>query len=124
MMPQQQQKIFNKAIYKYHKMGYNKYINTKEIAMENSERIDKLEKRVDNLEITLNKDLLEIKTDLAVIKSQTSNINVESDLKNEVIIKDVTSNSERIDKLEQNQKWFVLAILGLVIETVFKLIVK
>lgn len=92
--------------------------------MENFERIDKLEKRVDNLEITLNKDLLEIKTDLAVIKSQTSNINLESDLKNEVIIKDVTSNSERIDKLEQNQKWFVLAILGLVIETVFKFIIK
>lgn len=88
------------------------------------DRIDKLEQRVDKLEIILNKDLSEIKTDLAVIKEQTSSSNKESDLKNEVIEKDVKSNEQRITKLENNQRWFVIAILGLVIETVFKLIVK
>ena len=90
--------------------------------MESNDRLDKLETRVDKLEIVLNKDLTEIKTDLAVIKNQTANIDTQDDLKNKIIEEKMKSQTEKIQKLEDNQRWFVLAILGLVINAAWKII--
>lgn len=86
------------------------------------QRVDKLEEKVSQLEITISKSLGEIKQDLTEIKAYMEKEDENSDLKNEVIKKDVANNDKRITKLEDNQSkvvWaFASAFIGLLIEAV------
>ena len=90
--------------------------------MNDSERIDKIEKRQDELEEKLNTTLSEMKSDLAIIKERTNHINEDSDLKNEVLKKDIDNNNKRIEKLENNQQKLVWAVIGEFLALIFAVI--
>lgn len=90
--------------------------------MNDSERIDKMEKRQDELEEKLNTTLSEMKSDLAIIKERTNHINEDSDLKNEVLKKDIDNNNKRIEKLENNQQKLVWAVIGEFLALIFAVI--
>ena len=81
-------------------------------------RVGKLEDKVKELEINITKSLGKIETDLMEIKSYVKNNSNNDDLKNDLIKKDVESNSKRIAKLEDIVSkifWTVaFAILGLI----------
>ncbi len=87
------------------------------------ERVQKLEDKVKDLEININKSLAEIKISLSEIKTTLLGSTSSGDLKNELIEKDVKSNTKRIDALEGNQNkivWtIVLAVVGVVGEAVY-----
>ena len=84
--------------------------------------VDRLKEKVADIELSITKSLGEIKSDLSEIKAFMKNNTQNDDLKNELIVKDVKSNTERISKLEGNQSkivWaFVMAFLGLIGEAV------
>lgn len=87
------------------------------------DRVGRLEEKVKQLEIDINKSLGEIKATLSEIKASLDSRTDSGDLKNQLIIKDVTSNSKRIGKLEENQSkvvWSIIgAFTGIVIEAIF-----
>ena len=76
------------------------------------QRVDKLEEKVSQLEVKIGNSLGEIKKDLTEIKAYMKKDDETSDLKNEVIKKDVEHNNERITKLENNQAKVVWAIVS------------
>lgn len=86
------------------------------------ERVSNLEKKINELELNINKSLNEIKVSLTEISTTLKNNTSSGDLKNELIEKDVKSNSKRIDVLEGNQNriiWvIVMAVIGLIGEAV------
>lgn len=86
------------------------------------ERVSNLEKKINELELNINKSLNEIKVSLTEISTTLKNNASSGDLKNELIEKDVRSNSKRIDVLEGNQNkiiWvIVMAVIGLIGEAV------
>lgn len=86
------------------------------------ERVSNLEKKINELELNINKSLNEIKVSLTEISTTLKNNASSGDLKNELIEKDVKSNSKRIDVLEGNQNkiiWvIVMAVIGLIGEAV------
>lgn len=86
------------------------------------QRVDRLEEKVAKLELDINTSLGKIESDLTEIKTYVKSNSQNDELKNELIIKDVKSNSDRIGKLEGNQAkivWaFVMAFLGLIGEAV------
>jgi hypothetical protein len=86
------------------------------------ERVSNLEKKISELELNINKSLNEIKVSLTEISTTLKNNASSGDLKNELIEKDVKSNSKRIDVLEGNQNkiiWvIVMAVIGLIGEAV------
>lgn len=86
------------------------------------ERVQKLEDKVKDLEININKSLAEIKISLSEIKTTLLGSTSSGDLKNELIEKDVKSNTKRIEGLESNQSkivWtIVVAVLGIIGEAV------
>lgn len=85
-------------------------------------RVDKLEEKVAQLELNINSSLGDIKTDLAEIKTYVQSNSNSNDLKNNLIEKDVVSNTERIKKLEDNQSkiaWaIIMSVIGLIGEAV------
>lgn len=86
------------------------------------ERVSNLEKKISELELNINKSLNEIKVSLTEISTTLKSNTNSGDLKNELIEKDVKSNSKRIDVLEGNQNkiiWvIVMAVIGLIGEAV------
>lgn len=86
------------------------------------ERVSNLEKKISELELNINKSLNEIKVSLTEISTTLRSSANSGDLKNELIEKDVKSNSKRIDALEGNQNkiiWvIVMAVIGLIGEAV------
>lgn len=76
------------------------------------QRVDKLEEKVSKMEIELNSSLKDIQADVKEIKSCITGNNDNSDLKNQLIEKDVKSNTARIKRLENNQSKVVWALLG------------
>lgn len=86
------------------------------------ERVSNLEKKINELELNINKSLNEIKVSLTEISTTLKNNASSGDLKNELIEKDVKSNTKRIDVLEGNQNkiiWvIVMAVIGLIGEAV------
>ena len=82
------------------------------------QRVDKLEEKVAKLELNITTSLGKIETDLMEIKSYVKSSSKNDDLKNDLIIKDVKSNTERISKLEgivSKICWTVaLAIISLI----------
>lgn len=85
-------------------------------------RVKELEKKVNKLELDINMSLSEIKTSLVEIKSCVQNSDDHGELKNQLIEKDVKSNTTRIKKIEENQSKFVWAIILEVISIVFVII--
>ena len=75
-------------------------------------RVEKLENEFFELKLHINSSLSEIHTDVAEIKSLVKNNDDTGELKNEIIKKDVTSNTARIKKLEGNQNKLVWLLIG------------
>ena len=86
------------------------------------ERVGKLEDKVRELEININNSLGEIKNSLIEIKSYVKNTDDTSDLKNEVVKKDIENNSIRIQKLEDNQNKIIWTIVMGIIGVLGKII--
>lgn len=89
--------------------------------MNDSERIDRIEKRQDEIEGKLNTTLLEIQSDIGIIKEKLNHINNDNDLKNEVMKKDIENNNNRITKLENNQSKLVWAVVGEFLALIFSI---
>ena len=85
-------------------------------------RVEDLEKKVNKLELDINMSLSEIKTNLIEIKTCVQNNDDNGELKNQLIEKDVISNTSRIKKIEENQSKFVWAIILEVISIIFVII--
>lgn len=86
------------------------------------ERVTNLENKVRELEININNSLNEIKIQLTEISTSLKSNSNNGDLKNELIEKDVKSNTKDIEKLKDNQGkvvWaIIMAFLGLIGEAV------
>ena len=82
------------------------------------QRVDKLEEKVRQLEIDINKSLSDIKTSLSEIKASLKESASSGDLKNDLIEKDVKSNTERIRALESNQSRIVWIIITEVVAVI------
>lgn len=81
------------------------------------QRVDSLEKEFIQWKLDLNKFMGKIEKDLVEIKACVTNSSSTDDLKNDIIKKDVNSNTNRIMKLEEIVSkicWgIVFAVIGL-----------
>ena len=96
-------------------------INENEIpykVVELDKRADKLEKKQEGTE----KILTEIREGFVFIKEALVSNKEQEGLKNQLLEKDIEGMKARVDKLEANQRWLVLAILGEVLSIVFGII--
>lgn len=85
-------------------------------------RVEKLENEFIELKLHINSSLAEIHTDVSEIKNLVKNNDDTGELKNEIIKKDVISNTARITKLENNQSkliWLLIGELAGIIASVF-----
>jgi hypothetical protein len=88
------------------------------------ERVNELEKKVNKLELDINTSLSDIKIDLTEIKAVLKNSDNAGELKNEVIKKDVDSNTNRIAKLENNQSKLLWIVIGEIVAIISNFIFK
>lgn len=85
-------------------------------------RVEKLENEFVELKLHINSSLSDIHADVAEIKSLVKSNDDTGELKNEIIKKDVVSNTSRIKKLENNQAkliWLLIGELAGIIASVF-----
>lgn len=75
-------------------------------------RVEKLENEFVELKLHINSSLSDIHTDVAEIKSLVKSNDNTGELKNEIIKKDVDSNTSRIKKLENNQSKLIWLLIG------------
>lgn len=75
-------------------------------------RVEKLENEFVELKLHINSSLSDIHTDVAEIKSLVKSNDNTGELKNEIIKKDVVSNTARIKKLENNQSKLIWLLIG------------
>lgn len=88
-------------------------------------KVNQLEKRANKLEEKQEGTdciLTEIREGLISIKDALTSNKEQEDLKNQLIMKDIEGMKVRIDKLESNQRWLIMAILGEVLSIVFGII--
>lgn len=75
-------------------------------------RVEKLETEFIELKLHINSSLAEIHADVSEIKNLVKNNDDTGELKNEIIKKDVISNTARIKKLENNQSKLIWLLIG------------
>lgn len=86
-------------------------------------RVDELEKKVKELELDITKSLDELKNNMTEIKTILKKDTSVSDLQQQVIAKDISSNTTRIEKLENTQNKFFWLIVGEIITVIGGVIV-
>jgi hypothetical protein len=87
------------------------------------DRVSELEKKVNKLELDINTSLSDIKIDLTEIKTALKSSDNAEELKNEVIKKDVDSNTKRIEKLENNQSKLVWTLIGEIVAIISSIVI-
>ena len=88
-------------------------------------KVEELDRRVGNLDKKqegTDNILKEIKEGLISIKDALVSNQKQEDLKNQLLLKDIEGMKARVDKLEANQRWLVMAILGEVLSIIFGII--
>lgn len=81
-------------------------------------RVEKLDKKQEGVE----EILTEIREGFVSIKDALVSNKEQEGLRNQLLEKDIEGMKTRIDKLEANQRWLVMAILGEVLSIIFGII--
>lgn len=92
--------------------------------MDLEQRVEKLEEQVKKLELDINSALSDIKSDVIEIKAFVKNTGENDTLKDELILKDVKSNTERITKIENTQSKLLWTVLGQVVTIIAGIVVS
>ena len=85
-------------------------------------KVEKVEERVDKLQSEYNGQLNQIFQGIARIEGMIENRKTEADLQRQISNNQVADVEERVDKLEANQRWVVLAVLGEILAVVFMIV--
>lgn len=96
-------------------------INENEIPYKVSE-LDKRAGKLEKKQESTDEILTEIREGLVSIKDALVSNKEQEGLKNQLLEKDIEGMKSRIDKLEANQRWLVMAILGEVLSIIFGII--
>lgn len=90
-------------------------------------QVDNMEKRlnkVENKQEATEEILVEIKQGVVSINEQLKSSSEKENLKNQLLAKDIDGIKSRVDKLEGNQRWLVIAVLGEVLAIIFGIIMS
>lgn len=85
-------------------------------------KVEKVEERVDKLQSEYNGQLNQIFQGITRIEGMIENRKTEADLQRQISNNHVADVEERVDKLEANQRWVVLAVLGEILAVVFMIV--
>lgn len=79
---------------------------------------EKMEKKQENTDEILN----EIRSGITGIKEALISSKEQENLKNQLLHKDIEGMKERVDKLESNQRWLVMTVIGEILSIIFGVI--
>ena len=85
-------------------------------------KVEKVEERLDKLQSEYNGQLNQIFQGITRIEGMIENRKTEADLQRQISNNQVADVEERVDKLEANQRWVVLAVLGEILAVVFMIV--
>ena len=90
-------------------------------------QVDNMEKRlnkVENKQEATEEILVENRERVVSSKWQIKSNNVKKNIKNQHLINHIDGIKSRVDKLEGNQRWLVIAVLGEVLAIIFGIIMS
>ena len=91
--------------------------------MDINERVDQLDNRMSKIEEKINTSIPEIQSGIREIKVLLQERQIQEQLKNDILEKDILTLENRVKKIEDNQSWLWKTVAGAIITVVVGAIV-